>query len=90
MKSAISITLAPDNLLWLKARAQAKGSRSISAEIDELLTQARRATGPVRSVVGTVRLPEGETGLERGTAEIRQLFAKALGARGARRKRRRG
>lgn len=90
MKVALSITLAPDNLLWLKARAQATGSRSISAALDEVLSEARRAPGPVRSVVGTIRLPEGEAGLRRGSEEIGRLFDKALGARSGQRKRRRG
>lgn len=87
MKTAISITLAPDNLLWLKARAQARGNRSISSAVDEILSEARRLSGPVRSVVGTIRLPEGEAGLSRGDEEIRRLFTRALGARPARRKR---
>jgi hypothetical protein len=90
MKTAISVTLAPDNLLWLKARAQAKGSRSVSAALDEVLSEARRASGPVRSVIGTIRLPEGEAGLRRGSEEIGRLFDKALGARSVRRKRHRG
>jgi hypothetical protein len=79
MKTAISVTLAPDNLLWLRARAQVKGSRSISAALDDVLREARRTSGPVRSVVGTIRLPEGEDGLRRGREEIARLFVTALG-----------
>jgi hypothetical protein len=78
MKTAISVTLAPDNLLWLKARAHAQGSRSISAALDELLSEARRTGGRARTVVGTVRLPQGEEGLRQGDEEIARLFSGAV------------
>ena len=90
MKTAISVTLGPDNLLWLKARAQARGSRSISATLDDLLNEARRNGGPARSVMGTVRLPQGEAGLKQGDRDIQQLLAAALGAEAVRKTRRRG
>ena len=88
-KTAISVTLSADNLLWLKARTLATGIRSMSAALDGLLTAERRASGPVTSVVGFVSFPEGEEGLRRGAEEIRALFDRSL-SKGAVRRRRRG
>ena len=86
-KTAISVTLAPENLLWLRAQAQAGKGSSVSAVLDALL-QARRTEGPVRSIVGRVRFPQGERGLLQGQREIRQLFERSLSG-GRRRPRRR-
>lgn len=77
-KSPISVTLGADNLLWLKARTQATGRRSVSSVLDDLVTQAREAGGPATSVVGWVSFPQGVEGLERGGQEVRQLFERAL------------
>jgi hypothetical protein len=59
-KRAISITLDNGNLLWLQARAQQAGVRSISELVDQLVTNARiTESGPVgtpRSIVGTVKI----------------------------------
>ena len=88
-KKALSVTLMPDNLLWLEARARATGSRSLSAVLDAVLTEARQGPTPARSVVGRVRFPEGDEGLERGEKEIRQLLERSLTG-GRPRQRRRG
>src|SRR6185295_2149344 len=40
-KQAISITLTPDNLIWLRGRARAEGLGSLSECLDRLLTRAR-------------------------------------------------
>jgi len=88
-KTAISVTMSTDNLLWLKARTLATGSRSMSAVLDGLVTAARGASGPVTSVVGFVSFPEGEDGLRQGGEEIRALFDRSL-SKGASRRRRRG
>jgi hypothetical protein len=58
-KRAISITLDNGNLLWLQARAQQAGVRSISELVDQLVTNARIAesgVGTPRSIVGTVKI----------------------------------
>jgi hypothetical protein len=91
-KHALSVTLEPENLLWLKARVRARKLRSISAALDEVLSVARNASSPPRSVVGTVQLPHGEAGLERGGRELRALFEASLksGRRAAGQRRRRG
>jgi len=56
-KQAISITLTPDNLVWLKGRARAEGLRSLSECLDRLVTRARfgRDTArPARSMKGVL------------------------------------
>lgn len=80
-KTAISVTLAPENLLWLKARARVTDRRSVSAVLDALLEEARRKTGPARSVVGRVQLPQGDEGLEKGSQEIRRLLQGSVSRR---------
>ena len=40
-KQAISITLSPDNLLWLHGRARAEQFASLSEFLDRLITRAR-------------------------------------------------
>lgn len=40
-KQAISITLSPDNLVWLRGRARAEQAGSLSEFLDRLITQAR-------------------------------------------------
>jgi len=87
-KTPISVTLAADNLLWLKARTQATGSRSVSAVLDDLVSDARRAAGSATSVVGWVSFPDGVAGLERGEQEIRKAFERSLSKAPGRRRRR--
>ena len=54
------MTLNSGNLLWLQARAQQSGARSISEFLDQIVTDARvAASGPIvapRSIVGTVTI----------------------------------
>jgi len=40
-KQAISVTLSPDNLLWLRGRARADQRGSLSEYLDRLITRAR-------------------------------------------------
>jgi hypothetical protein len=87
-KRAISVTIEAENLLWLKARTRATGSRSISAVLDDMVTEVRKAPGPVTSTVGWVSFPEGEDGLRRGKEDIRELFDRSLAPRHTRRRRR--
>lgn len=81
-KRAISVTLSRDNLLWLRARALATGRRSVSETLDQLVRDARSgpggAAGPVRSVVGMVRIPESDPDLQQADAAIRALVAASL------------
>jgi hypothetical protein len=89
-KKAISVTLRPENLLWLRGQAQAASRRSVSETLDELISEARAGArgraGAPRSVVGTIRIPASDPGLTRADAAIRELFR----ARGPRRPARAG
>jgi hypothetical protein len=94
-KRAISVTLRPDNLLWLRGQAQASPRRSVSETLDGLIAEARGAArgrpGSITSVVGTIRIAERDPGLARADAAIRRLFRggalRAGPARAARRRR---
>jgi hypothetical protein len=56
-KQAISVTLSPDNLIWLKGRARVEGVGSLSEYLDRLLTRTRfggNAAPPVKSMKGAL------------------------------------
>jgi hypothetical protein len=56
-KQAISVTLSPDNLVWLKGRARADGVGSLSEYLDRLLTRTRcggNSPRPVKSMKGAL------------------------------------
>jgi hypothetical protein len=56
-KQAISVTLSPDNLVWLKGRARAEAVGSLSEYLDRLLTRARfggATPRPARSMKGAL------------------------------------
>jgi len=79
-KRAISVTLRTENLTWLKARAAAVGSRSVSDLLDQLVASARKATpgGSVRSVVGTIDIAADDPLLEGADAVLRVLVESSL------------
>jgi hypothetical protein len=81
-KQAISLTLSPNNLLWLHDRAIRARTRSLSETLDRILDDARLssgwASGPSRSVVGTLRISESDPDLARADQAIRTLFAASL------------
>ena len=57
-KQAISVTLSPDNLLWLRGRARADQRGSLSEYLDRLITRARfgqDAPRVVRSMKGALK-----------------------------------
>jgi hypothetical protein len=82
-KQAVSVTLHPDNLLWLRGQAKAQGRRSVSETLDRLLSEARTGSrlqgGSIRSVVGTIRIASSDPGLSGADAAIRALFSSATG-----------
>ena len=56
-KQPVSVTLSPDNLLWLKGRARAVAAGSLSEFLDRLITRARCGQDtprPVRSMKGAL------------------------------------
>lgn len=48
-KQPISVTLSPDNLLWLRGRARAEQLGSLSEFLDRLITRARFGGGAPRA-----------------------------------------
>jgi len=80
-KRAISVTLRTENLTWLKARAGAVGSRSVSDLLDQLVASARKATpgGAIRSVVGTIDIAADDPLLEGADEVLRLLVDDSLG-----------
>ena len=78
MRKAISIALSEDDLLWLRGQAARSARGSVSELLDRLVADARSGgrTDPaaVRSVVGTVDLPDDDPGLASADAYIRTLF----------------
>jgi hypothetical protein len=78
MRKAVSVTIDEDNLLWLRAQAAATSDGSVSGVLDRLVREARLEgrTEAVRSVVGTVDLPQGN--LDHADAHVRSLFERSL------------
>jgi hypothetical protein len=79
-KKAISVTLETTNLTWLKARARARGVRSVSELIDRLIAEARArgSTHDATSVVGTIDIADSDPELLRADDTIRALYASSL------------
>lgn len=77
-KQAVSVTLAAENLLWLRGQAYASGVRSVSAVLDRLVCAARTGgqvhESAIRSVVGTLRIHDSDPQLLSADATIRALF----------------
>ena len=82
MRKAISITLSEDNLLWLRGQAARSARGSVSELLDRLVAEARHGgrTDPsaVRSVVGTVDLPDDDPDLSGADGYIRTMFSSSL------------
>lgn len=90
-KQSISVKISSDNLLWLRGRARAAGTRSISEAIDRLISDARtgRSDGPHRTVVGTIKISDSDPDLSEADADLRALFRASLDEFPPRKKRRR-
>lgn len=81
-KRALSVTLEPENILWLRGRARTGGRRSLSETLDRLVTEVRvggKAPSFVRSVVGHIRIDESKGNLVAASETLRKLFAHSLG-----------
>jgi ribosomal protein L17 len=77
-KIAVSVTLAAENLAWLRARTRKARARSLSETLDRLIEAARAAqanTSPSRSVVGLLRVPESDPELAAADDAVAALFA---------------
>jgi hypothetical protein len=79
MRKAISVTLKEGNLLWLRAQAARSGRGSVSEVLDGIVSEARLSgrvePAAMRTVAGTIDLPDDDPGLETADAYIRSLFA---------------
>lgn len=79
MRKAISVTISEDNLLWLRGQVARTGRGSLSQVLDRIVGEARAAgrTDPtaIRSVIGTVDLPDDDADLVGADGYIRTLFA---------------
>ena len=88
-KKAISVTLQPENLLWLRGQTQASSRRSVSETLDALISEARAgARGrpeAIRSVVGSIRIQASDPGLTQADAAIRGLVSPPAAGRRSRR-----
>lgn len=80
-RRAVSVTLDEGNLLWLRGRARVDADGNLSEVIDRLVTKARTGSEepqPIRSVVGTVRIPADDPDLSKAKAAVRALFEESL------------
>jgi hypothetical protein len=81
MKHAISITVGRDNLLWLKGQAAARTDGNVSELVNRLISEARAAgridTATLRSVAGTIDLPDDDS-LAEADGYVRALFDRSL------------
>lgn len=75
----VSLSLDSANLQWLETRAATSGRR-LSETLNEILHQLREIGSPkgVRSVRGTIELPEDDPDLEQAGAAVRELFRGSL------------
>ena len=78
MKKPVSITLQEENVLWLRGQAAASSRGSLSEVLDRLVTEARvsgqKDPGTIRSVKGTIDLPDDDPELGQADAYVRSLF----------------
>jgi hypothetical protein len=80
MRLAVSITLRDENVLWLRAQAQAANG-NVSEIVDRIVTEARTGGRPepaaIRSVAGTIDLGD-DPDLSHADSYVRGLFAASL------------
>jgi hypothetical protein len=83
MRQALSVTLDHDNVLWLKGQAGGSVKGTVSDVLDRLVTRARSERfgepGAIRSVAGTIDLPDDDSDLQLADAYVREAFGKSLG-----------
>jgi len=89
-KKAISVTLRPENLLWLRGQTHASSRRSVSETLDELISEARAGgrgrPEAIKSVVGSIRIRPSDPGLTQADGAIRGLFSASAAASRPRRR----
>ena len=79
MRKAISITLSAENLLWLRGQAARTAKGSVSEVLDGIVREARSsgsaAPESVKSIAGTIDLPDDDPDLQHADTYIRSLFS---------------
>ena len=82
MRKAISITLNQDTLLWRRGQAAQTSRASVSEVLDRIVSEARTAgwaeAAAIRSVVGSIDLPDDDPDLAGADAHLRATFAASL------------
>jgi hypothetical protein len=82
MKRAASLTLDSENLLWLKGQAAASPGGTVSGVVDRLVTEARLAgrasPDSVRSVVGSIDLPDDDGELALADQQLRSIVERSV------------
>jgi hypothetical protein len=82
MRRPVSVTLKTDNLLWLRAQAAASAKGSLSEVLDRLVTDAREAgrtdARAIRTVKGTIDLPDDDPALEGADAFVRAQVERSV------------
>jgi hypothetical protein len=74
-KQPISVTLTPENITWLKSRAQAERLRSMSELLDRLVEAARKqGVAHARSVAGTIEIDDMDPHLDSADEAVRRMF----------------
>lgn len=78
----MSVTLDRDNVLWLKAQAAGSVKGTVSDVLDRLVTCARTdgrsEPGAIRSVAGTIDLPQDDPELAQADTYVRTMFDRLL------------
>lgn len=81
MKSAVSLTLSQEALLWLRAKTLREKSKSVSETVDRLVLRAREEERRTpRSVVGTVVICEDDPDLASADEAVRSMFEAGVAA----------
>lgn len=78
----MSVTLDQDNVLWLKAQAAGSAKGTVSDVLDRLVThvraEGRSEPGAIRSVAGTIDLPEDDPDLAQADTYVRTMLDRSL------------
>lgn len=92
-KRALSVTLTPDNIAFLRARTLKTGARSVSETLDTLVSEARTSSAsvhPVTSIKGLASIAAEDPDLAGADEAVRRLFALEAPSRTRRRRSARG
>ena len=78
-KKAISVTLSPMSLQYVRAKALKEKRRSVSEALDALILSVMQKEQTVRTVVGTISAP-GDVDTDELDLAVRTWFRSSVGA----------